>query len=300
MIKRIFLALLAIVLAALALAWYTGWLFLGYYWMTTRITRSEPAMTGLGLSNYRVVIDALAVKGIPENASGLTYHPRRKSLFTVINRPPQVAELDTSGRLLRTIVLRGVSDVEGITHQNDDFFVITDEGSHQMFRIRIDDQTREIDVSDSPRFGLAIDTARNVGYEGVSWDHANQRLFLVKEKNPLRVFVIKGLWDLLSSSTFDLHVSEWQPATFFGLMLSDLSSLTYHEPTGHLLLLSDESRLLLEFDEAGHSRDMLILRAGWHGLKKTIPQAEGVAVGDNGEVFILSEPNLFYRFSPTP
>ena len=223
-----------------------------------------------------------------------------KYIFTVINRPPQVAELDTSGRLLRTIVLRGVSDVEGITHQHDDFFVITDEGSHKIIRVKIDDQTREIDVAASPQLGLAIDTARNVGYEGVSWDHANQRLFVVKEKNPLRVFVIKGLWELLNSSKFNLHVSEWQPPTFFGLMLSDLSSLTYHEPTGHLLLLSDESRLLLEFNEAGHASDMLVLRNGWHGLKKTIPQAEGVAVGNNGEVFILSEPNLFYRFSPTP
>ena len=31
-----------------------------------------------------------------------------------------------------------------------------------------------------------------------------------------------------------------------------------------------------------------------------VPQAEGVAVGPRGEIFLISEPNLFYRFDPPP
>ena len=103
---------------------------------------------------------------------------------------------------------------------------------------------------------------------------------------------------MLETGRLDLRIDEWHPASPSRLMLQDLSSLTYHEDSGHLFLLSDESRMLLEFDAGGHPLGLLVLRAGWHGLQKTVPQAEGVAIGAGREIYILSEPNLFFRFSP--
>ena len=297
LVKRILIAALLIVAAGLSVAWYSGWFSLGYHFLTVRLASFDTKQPALDLQNYRAAIDALPVEGIPDNASGLTFHPERKTLFTVINKPAQVAELTTDGKLLRTIPLRGVSDAEGITYQEGNFFIVADEGKHQMIRIEINDSTTEIDASNLPRFGLRIDAGRNVGYEGVSWDSDNNRMFIVKEKNPLRIFEIGGLWELLETGKLDLKISEWLPESPSNMMLRDLSSLTYHEETGHLFLLSDESRVLLEFDAAGNAVDMLVLRAGWHGLKRTIPQAEGVAIGSDRDIYILSEPNLFYRFS---
>lgn len=297
--KRLLLALFVSLAAALSLAWYSDWFSLGYHLLTVRFSGFDGQKTALDLANYRVAIDAVSVEGIPDNASGLTFHPERKTLFTVINKPAQVAELTTEGKLLRTIPLRGISDAEGITHQEGNFFFIADEGKHQMIRIEIDDAATEIDTTHLPRFGLRIDAGRNVGYEGVSWDSDNNRMFIVKEKNPLRIFEISGLWEVLDTGKLDLRINEWLPESPSNVMLRDLSSLTYHEESGHLFLLSDESRVLLEFNAAGDAVDMLVLRAGWHGLKRTIPQAEGVAIGSDRDVYILSEPNLFYRFSLT-
>ncbi len=297
--KRLLLVALISLAAAFSLAWYSDWFSLGYHLLTVRFADFDGKQPALDLENHRVTIDAAVVEGIPDNASGLTFHPARKTLFTVINKPAQVAELTTEGKLLRTIPLRGVSDAEGITYQEGNFFFIADEGKHQMVRIEIDDTTTEIDATSLPRFGLRIDAGRNVGYEGVSWDSDNNRMFFVKEKNPLRIFEISGLWEMLDTGKLDLRINEWLPESPSNVMLRDLSSLTYHEESGHLFLLSDESRVLLEFNAAGDAVDMLVLRAGWHGLKRTIPQAEGVAIGSDRDVYILSEPNLFYRFSLT-
>lgn len=292
----IVLALLAALAGGIATAWYNGWVALAYYWLIVPTPGQADAPHSLGLADYRATIDALPLEGIDRNASGLTYHPERKTLFAVINHPPQVVELSTDGKLLRTIPVNGASDLEGITHIGEDVFALSDEARHQIFRVRINDKTTAIDVQKVPRFGLAFDAKTNLGYEGLSWDHVNQRLFVVKEKKPLRVFHVSGLRGLLSSGHFDLQIAEWKPAAPARLMMTDLSSLTYHEATGHLLLLSDESHLVAEFDEAGLPVGLLALRAGWHGLKATVPQAEGLAVGDDGTVYVLSEPNLFYRF----
>ena len=297
--KRLLLVALISLAAAFSLAWYSDWFSLGFHLLTVRFADFDGKQPALDLENHRVTIDAAVVEGIPDNASGLTFHPARKTLFTVINKPAQVAELTTEGKLLRTIPLRGVSDAEGITYQEGNFFFIADEGKHQMVRIEIDDTTTEIDATNLPRFGLRIDAGRNVGYEGVSWDSDNNRMFIVKEKNPLRIFEISGLWEVLDTGKLDLRINEWLPESPSNVMLRDLSSLTYHEESGHLFLLSDESRVLLEFNAAGDAVDMLVLRAGWHGLKRTIPQAEGVAIGSDRDVYLLSEPNLVYRFALT-
>jgi uncharacterized protein YjiK len=36
---------------------------------------------------------------------------------------------------------------------------------------------------------------------------------------------------------------------------------------------------------------------GRHGLQRSVPQAEGLASDEQGNLYLVSEPNLFYRFS---
>jgi uncharacterized protein YjiK len=259
------------------------------------IQTSGESSTRLGLEDYCVGIDALPVAGIEKNISGLSYHPGRNSLFTVVNRPPQIAELTLEGRLKRVIPVKGVEDLEGIAHMRGDEFIIVDERSQQAIHVRIGEDSDEVEAQDRPRIGLAFDLAGNYGLEGVSWDHTRNRLFVVKEKRPLRLFEITGLFD---DRRPDLQIDEWPLAGWIEWCFRDLSSLTYHERSGNLLLLSDESRLVVELDPQRRPSGLMALRRGRHGLKADVPQAEGIAVGARGEIFLVSEPNLFYRFDP--
>ena len=294
---RVALSCLLIV-GIVLVGWYSGWIERSAY-------RVMIAMTGegerrLGLSDYRVGIDALPLAGIGDNASGLTYHPGRNSLFSVINRPPQIVELTLDGALQRTIAVEGVADLEGITHVRGNEFFIADERTQQLIHVEIGDDQTAIDARGRPRIGLAFDLASNLGFEGVSWDHTRERLFVVKEKRPLRLFELSGLSAALDGRRLDLQIREWFPRGSASFLLRDLSSLTYHEDSGNMLLLSDESRLVVELDGERQPSGMLVLRKGWHGLKRDVPQAEGIAVGPRGEIYLISEPNLFYRFDPPP
>lgn len=293
--------LVPVVLLAVLLGfagWYSGWLEIAAYRLLIEVSgesRGRPA-----LEDYRVGIDAARMEGVGANASGLTYHPGRNSLFSVINRPPQIVELTLSGKLKRTIPVRGVDDLEGITHVRGNEFFIADERAQQLIHVEIGDDQAAVDVQGRPRLGLAFDLANNRGFEGVSWDHTQDRLFVVKEKQPLRLFELSGLSTALDGRRLDLQISEWLPSGSVALLLRDLSSLTYHEESASMLLLSHESRLIVEFGPQRKPSGLLVLRRGWHGLKADVPQAEGVAIGPRSEIYVISEPDLFYRFDPPP
>lgn len=285
---------------ALLFIWYFKVLALGYFWLSTSLNAARWERSSLWLPGYRVTVEARPIEGLTRNASGLTFNAQTGTLFTVINRPAQIAELSTEGRLLRVIELHGARDPEGITHVRDDTYVIADEHSHGMYWVQIRPDTTRVSVAGRPSLRLSIDSVHNSSFEGVSWDSEHKRLFVVKEKLPLRVLVIRGL-DVPGGSTgFDIDISEWKSSNAASLFMSDLSSLTLHEPTGHLLLLSDESALVVEYAPDGQPISMLPLWKGFHGLQRKVPQPEGLAVGSDGAIYVLSEPNLFYRFERAP
>jgi len=296
--KGIFFIAALIFIVSLA-SWQSKTISLGYYWLCMKWSAAEWQEEGVWLPFYQVAIEAKKIEGIEKNASGLTFNKETGTLFSVINAPPQIIEITTQGDLLRRIELVGTKDPEGITHVNNNLFVISDERQHNMYWVEIDSATEAVDAADVPRLGLAIDVEKNLGYEGVSWDSVNQILFVVKEKAPLRVLTISGLPDLVEgnySKRMDLNIKEWKPSTAPTLFMNDLSSLSYHEDTGNLLLLSDESALIVEYAPDRQPVSIMPMWRGWHGLTATIPQAEGLASGPDGTIFVLSEPNLFYRF----
>lgn len=247
--------------------------------------------------DLRVERDALPIEGLGDNLSGLTWSDRTQSLFAVLNAPPTVVELSPEGRLLRQIPILNAKDTEGITFVEGSRFLIVDEADQSIDLVEIGPDTREIVLGQGPKLGLDFGFQRNMGFEGVSWDSLRQTLFLVQEMLPLRVLKVEGLADAFAGAGFALRISDWPLDWRDQIALVDLSSVTLHEASGHLLLLSHMSGMLVELDAEGQTVASLSLREGQAGLGADIPQAEGLAVDGAGRVFIVSEPNLFYRFA---
>jgi uncharacterized protein YjiK len=291
------LAALAVLAALFAAAWRLKLPALAWHWAGTLCQENIWRHESLWLPDYRATIEARPIAGVSRNASGLTYDDRTHTLYLAINNPAEIVELTTAGHVLRRIPVNGVEDLEGLTHVRDDTFFLIDERRQRIYWISILPETTRIDVANASWLGLGFLLNGNLGFEGVSWNGGRNLLFVAKEKSPTRIFHIEGLPPGTRPGVpTNLQIHEWRPKDDPGRFLRDLSSLSLHDQTGHLLILSDESRLLAEYSKGGELVSMMPLWRGWHGLGRSIPQAEGVTIDPWGTIYIVSEPNLFYRF----
>ncbi len=284
---------------SLLLVWYFKLIPLTYYWIATSGDEhvAEWQHKGIWLPAYSAVIQGLAIDGIHENLSGLTYNPNTGTLFAVTNSPRYVAELSRTGELLRLLPIIGAHDTEAITHVRDDLFIIADEVDNQLYWVRINETTESIEISESTvRLAFGGNIFPNTGFEGASWDHVTNILYVAKEKLPMRILDIIGLENFYSDMAANFTVSEWKSPWSQQLFLSDLSSLSLHEASGNLLVLSHESAMVVEYNPAGDVISIMPLWRGRHDLTRRIPKAEGITMDSYGNIFIVSEPNLFYAF----
>lgn len=248
------------------------------------------------LADYQVNIEAKVIEGLQDDVSALTYDPDRNSLFTVTNQKAQLIELSLDGELLRRIDLHGFGDAEAVEYISKGLYVITDERRQRLIKVRVVETTTELHADQSQQFSLGIGLNGNKGFEGLAYDSAGQRLFVAKERDPIRIYEIHGFPQRDPEQPFAVHVVDNQQRDA-GLFVRDLSSLQFDERSGHLLALSDESRLVLELNVEGKPISSLSLLRGRNGLKRSVPQGEGIAMDNQGTLYLVSEPNLFYRFS---
>ena len=257
---------------------------------------ANPAAINLG--EYRAVLQGQVIEGLEDDVSALTYDPLRKSLFTVTNKNAELVELSLDGRIVRRISLVGFGDAEAVEFIDANTYVIADEREQRLFKVRLDDNTQVLNAREAEQLTLGIHLRGNKGFEGLAYDSVGKRLFVAKERDPMLIYEVRGFPQDNPQMPSAIHVvtNARRDARLF---VRDLSSLQFDERSGHLLALSDESRLLLELDIDGRPISTLSLKKGRHGLKKTVPQAEGVAMDDEGTLYVVSEPNLFYVFKKT-
>lgn len=250
----------------------------------------------LGLASYQVQVEALPIAGVSSDLSGLTYDPDRRSLFAITNKRTEIIELSLQGEVLRRIAVSGLEDPEAIEYVAPGLFVVADERLQMLVELRIDPSATAIDARSARRLSVGMERNGNKGFEGLAYDRVADRLFVAKEKKPMRIYEVNGFPSLDGKSERPLHIAN-DAKRDAALPVRDLSSLHFHAASGHLLLLSDESRLVVELDTEGRPLERLSLRKGRHGLAKNVPQAEGLTMDDAGYLYVVSEPNLFYVFS---
>ena len=264
-------------------------------WFNLSLLWQPANPNAINLGDYRAVLQGRVIEGLEDNVSALTYDPVRKSLFTVTNKNPELVELSLDGRIVRRIKLTGFGDAEAIEFIDENTYVITDEYTQRLIKVKIDEATRELNAADAEQLTLGISPSGNKGFEGLAYDSAGKRLFVAKERDPMLIYEVRGFPHDNPQQPYATHVIT-NPRRDARLFVRDLSSLQFDERSGHLLALSDESKLLLELDINGRPFSTLSLKKGRNGLQESVPQAEGVAMDDEGTLYLVSEPNLFYVF----
>lgn len=259
-------------------------------------TQALPAAKGsIDLSQYRAVVQAKPVTGLQKNLSGLTFDASTGTLFGIANGPSRIVQMTTDGDVLRVVRLRGGKDTEAITHLGGSDFMVVDEKKNTLWLIQLTPQTQEVSLDGAPHLALQLSPShKNLGIEALSWSDRNQTLWVGQEKWPMRVQELAGN---LTAQPLDLKpVREWTGQGFGAWLMRDLASMKHMAVNNHLLMLSQESGVVVEYTVDGQALSILPLWRGWQGLEKAIPQPEGMTVDDQGNLYIVSEPNLFYRF----
>jgi uncharacterized protein YjiK len=280
--------LLLVATIAYGLAFAMHWDDRGVLWLQERFETTAERQESVWLPDYQAVIDAKPLPGMEKDeASDLAYDPQTKTLFSVMGKNPFLVELTLQGDVLRKIPLVGWSNPEGLTVMGNGLLAIVDERDHLLSIVKVDADTRELDIANFPKYDLGPSKDQNKAFEAITWDSRNQRLLLGEERPPA-LFTWKSDGQKL--------IGEKQVLASDELDIRNLSALAIDPRTGHTLMLSADSHLLLELEEKGEQVSFMTLLRGFNGLKKTIPRAEGVTMDEAGNLYFVSEPNLFYRF----
>ncbi len=288
--RWLLLGLVATIAGTTALTRYMHWDDRALVWLGEQQLSQEQRAESIWLPGYKAVLQGKPLAGLEnDETSDLAYNPVTGTLFTVTGKSPTLVELSREGEVLRKIPLKGFSNPEGVAVLEGGHVAVTDERRRTLSIFELDPDTRELSAGSTPEFDLGFPDSGNKGFEGIAWDPAKGRLILGKERGPVALFS-------LGSDGSDTLGEVLRPLPSYGLGMRNLSALSIDPRTGHLLVLSAQSNLLLELDEQGEPVSFISLMGGMNGLDRNIPRAEGVAMDESGDIYMVSEPNLFYVF----
>jgi uncharacterized protein YjiK len=262
---------------------------------------SASQATGLWLPGFVPDVVAKPIEGIEEDLSGITYDYDHDRLLAITNGGVmQIVALDRAGNVLERYPLEGFDDTEGLAYMGNGRVVVSEEVDQRLTFIQLPEKSATIRKRAEPFITVGVNlSTHNKGFEGVTYDPAGDRLFVIKERDPRQLYEIGGVSQSLNGnlSINLIDRTEWVNHSVFGRDLAD----AYYDPgTGHLILLSEQSKLLIELDKEGRFVSYKSLLEGVKDFFSPKVHPEGVTMDAQGHLYVVAEPNLFYSFSRKP
>ncbi|MGB1581946.1 MAG: SdiA-regulated domain-containing protein, partial [Nevskiales bacterium] len=204
-------------------------------------------------NNYQLQA-SISLDAVNEDASGLAFDPVRQRLWLVADNA-YLYELSPAGEVLRRIQLKGFEDPEGISWLGHDAgntrLAISEERRGEVLAIEVNSHSTTLDYRQAKRLASFGKQASNNGIEGLAVASQGQ-IFAVSEQNPQAVYRIdaQGITELWRIGWLDF----WREPL-------DYAGLAYVPQTHSLLVVSDRSRELREYDLQGNTLGRLKLDA---------------------------------------
>lgn len=239
--------------------------------------------------NYK--LDALGGLGL--EASAVTYARDRGSLFFVGDEGLGVVEISRTGQTLSTMRFSAWPsasshhDAEGLAYLGQGQLVVVEERLQDAYRFGYV-AGGSVDLVNAPSVSFG-GNAGNLGTEGISYDPRHGGSFVtVKQDNPQAVlagglsFAVGGGVSTMSS-LFDADATLGLASLSDVQTLAGVDALAGHSAADNLLILSLDSRRLVEIDRRGRTLSSLDLA----GL--TSQAIEGVTVDEQGVIYLVAE-----------
>ena len=253
---------------------------------------APPILTRFSLSNFNTNV-AVPV-GYNINFSGCCVLPSTGELLILLNRgpglsPPAIEIYGADGAFRRQVSLSGFDDTEGICVYDpaSNLIAICEEAINEITIVPVATNTTSIAKASGRTLAMGLGNLANLGIEGITYDAASASFFAVREKTPLAVYRVHetGPTSAVTTVLFDA-------AAILGPLVSDLSDLFFDGVSGQLLILSDESHLILQCTTQG-----VIVATS----PVPLTQPEGLCFSpERARLYVTGEPNELARYDLGP
>lgn len=270
--------------------------------------------SSINLSNYvrvgRYSLPEPTRTSVPEGnllaqeASAVTYNKDTDTLFVVGDGGRTITQVTKTGQLIDSMVLASGSsaqgtyfyDPEGLTYIGNNQFVMVEERDR---RANLITYTPGTTLASSATVTLGT-FAGNSGIEGLTYDPASGGYIFVKENSPKGIFqstlnFANGTASNGSASTsnsVNLFDPNLLPVSDFAdvFALSNITNLQGTAAYNNLLVLSQESGVILEVDRSGNVLSSLTIQADPGSLLSVANQQhEGLTMDLSGNLYVVNE-----------
>lgn len=255
------------------------------------------ATTSIQLGNYQLsasyALDPLSGMGL--EASAVTYARDRGTLFFVGDEGTGVVEVSLTGQLLSSMAFSAWPsrtthhDAEGLTYLGGGVLVVGEERLQDAFRFQYV-AGGSVNLADVAWASVANYAYNNVGMEGISYDARDGSFVAVKQDSPQVLFHASLAFEADPDGGAAVVTELFNGVSLFGLnslsdvqTLSPVDALAGHAAADNLLVLSLDSRRLVEINRSGVVLSSLDLST------LTTQAIEGVTIDERGVIYLVAE-----------